>query len=108
MTTPDTTPRSRPMDSKKFVAFIVAEVTWKVLVGLIVVLAYKDHRLEWNALLSVLAVVMVAGFVEVGYIIGQASLDKYTKVAEIVSRSGHSVTLKDMSVTSVAPKEVQK
>lgn len=44
---------SRPLDSKKFVAFLVAEITWKILVGLIVFLAYKDNKLEWNALVSV-------------------------------------------------------
>jgi len=88
------------LESKKFVAFLVAEVTWKILVGLILVLAYKDSKLEWNALLSVLTVVTIAGFVETGYILGQASLDKYAKVAEIVTKSGQTVAVKGMTVTS--------
>ena len=75
----------RPLDSKKFVAFLVSEVTWKVLVGLIVCLAYKDNKLEWNALLSVLAVVIIAGFVEVAYLGGQTMLDRYIQVAKITA-----------------------
>ena len=34
-----------------------------------------------------LSIVVVAGFVQVGFILGQASLDRFVRVAEIASRS---------------------
>jgi hypothetical protein len=54
----------------------------------------------------VLAIVVVTGFIEAGYIIGQASLDKYTRIAEIAAQNGKSFTMKGLTVAAgAAPTE---
>lgn len=66
-----------PLQSKKFIAFLLADITWTVL------LAYTIYRDEPQTL--TLAMVLVKGFVEAGYIGGQAWLDRYVKVAAITT-----------------------
>jgi len=78
MDEPDLKP---PMQSKKFVAFLVSEVTWKVIVGLILVLGMKNASVDLMVGSIILACVLIAGFVEVTYIGKQSDLDKYTRLA---------------------------
>jgi hypothetical protein len=40
-----------------------------------------------------MAIILIAGFIEAGYIIGQAALDKYVRVAEIAVGAGHGLTM---------------
>lgn len=89
----------RPMQSKKFVAFLVSEATWKVIIGLILVLGMKNSSVDLMVGSIILACVLIAGFVEAGYIIGQASLDKYTRLAQIAASNGHSLKLKGAEFT---------
>lgn len=64
-----------PLQSKKFVAMLVSEISWKV-----VILA----MLFWGAPAWLVAItVLVCGFLEVAYIGGQAALDRYTRLAHI-------------------------
>ncbi len=77
--------KSMPLESKKFLAYLVAEFTWKgVIIGF---LSASENQFEsvgrW-AWLFMLSIVVTAGFVEVGYIGGQAWLDRYVRVAEIM------------------------
>ena len=58
--------------SKKLLAYLVAEITWK---GAIL---YMIHHGTSEVLLT--TVVIVTGFLEVGYIGGQAWLDRYLKI----------------------------
>lgn len=68
------------MASKKFVAYLIAEFTWKIAIAL---------GLWWGVSTPVsLAIVAVAAFVEIVYIGKQADLDRYVRLAEI----GASVT----------------
>ena len=66
-----------PLDSKKFVAYLIADLGWTGLVG------YGVYaKMDWSLLM---AIVITKGFVQSGYILGQAALDKYVRVAQITS-----------------------
>lgn len=85
-----------PQQSKKFIAYLVAELTWKVLAAL--VLFWGRDSIPQQVWLILMAIIVVAGFVEVGYIMGQAALDKYVRVAEIAAEAGHKVTMKGVTM----------
>jgi hypothetical protein len=67
--------------SKKFKAFILTQAGFFYLMG---VMIYKQEltRLAENA--SFMTLVATSGFLATGYILGQAALDKYIRVAQIV------------------------
>lgn len=88
----------KPLQSKKFVAYLVAESTWKLALLVVLVMGMKNGTIDLIVGSLALAIVLVAGFIEVGYIIGQASLDKYVRVAQIVSENGKTVNMKGMQV----------
>jgi len=73
-----------PLASKKFIAYLISSVLWKAI--LIVALFVFNEQLRdatpagWWFMVST---VIVAGFVDVGYIGGQAWLDRYVRVAQI-------------------------
>jgi hypothetical protein len=73
------------LKSKKFLAYLLAEFTWKAV--LIIFLEASEGQFDsvgrW-AWFFMMSVVVTAGFVEVGYIGGQAWLDRYVRVAEIM------------------------
>ncbi len=87
-----------PMQSKKFVAFLVAEASWKVIIGLILIMGMKNGNVDLMVGSIILACVLIAGFVEAGYIIGQGSLDKYLGLAQIAAQNGHSLKLKGAEI----------
>lgn len=66
-----------PMTSKKFIAYLIAELTWK---AIIVMLIMNSSKLGDN--LIILTIVLIAGFLEVAYILGQAYVDSYMKIAD--------------------------
>ena len=66
-----------PMTSKKFLAYMVAELTWKALVVLLIL---SRDKLGDNIIL--LTIVLIAGFLEVSYILGQAYVDRYMRIAD--------------------------
>lgn len=73
-----------PLESKKFLAYLISELTWKVTL-IVALVVFRDDFSDvgawaWWFLMSI---VVTAGFVEIGYIGGQAWLDRYVKVAEI-------------------------
>lgn len=86
-----------PLQSKKFVAYLVAEITWKILAAL--VLFWGKDSIPSQVWLILLAIVLVAAFVEVGYIIGQSSLDKFVRVAGIIADTGHEASMKGLTIT---------
>lgn len=67
-----------PMTSKKFIAYLLAEITWKAIIALLVV---SGKQLGDNVIL--LTVVLITGFIEVAYILGQAYIDRYVKIADM-------------------------
>jgi hypothetical protein len=76
--------RSSPLESKKFRAYMFAEFSWKGLLACALTLFAEDfqHVNHW-AWWFMMSIVVTAGFVEIGYIGGQAWLDRYVRVAEI-------------------------
>jgi len=66
-----------PLSSKKFCAYLLADLSWTALMG------YGVYaKMDWSLLM---AMVVTKGFVQVGYILGQAALDKYVRVAKIAA-----------------------
>ena len=75
--TPEGVNEPSPLDSKKFVAYLVADLGWTVLMG------YGVYaKMDWSLLITM---VITKGFVQSGYILGQAALDKYVRVAKITA-----------------------
>ena len=66
--------------SKKFVAYLIGEMSWKFLI-FYVIWEYKN-QLDHYAFMTLVAMIITSGFMQVGYILGQAALDKYTHLAE--------------------------
>lgn len=67
------------MKSKKFVAYLIAEISWKFLIAY-VIFEYKN-KIEHYAFMTLVAMIVTSGFIQIGYILGQAALDKYAYTA---------------------------
>ena len=82
-----------PLRSKKFVAYLIAEMTWKLLLiiglGGVIYMETNTHLSEDGVSIwfywVLMSCVLIAGFVEAGFIGGQAWLDKYVRVAQIAA-----------------------
>jgi hypothetical protein len=70
---------SVPLKSKKFLAYLIADIGWKVLM-FYVVWEYKT-QIDHYAFMVLVTMIVTSGFIQIGYILGQAALDKYTHVA---------------------------
>jgi hypothetical protein len=88
-----------PLQSKKFIAFLIVEATWKAALALILILgmAESDIGLVWGSI--ALVIVLVAGAIEALYIGGQAGLDKYTRLAQIAASQGRVFEARDIKIT---------
>jgi hypothetical protein len=75
----------KPLQSKKFLAYLVADIGWKV--TLLIILFHSQSKLDYYTFSLLLTLVIVSGFIQVGYILGQASLDKYAKVMKNITNS---------------------
>lgn len=64
-----------PLQSKKFLAYLIADVGWK---ACIMTLLYQhSDKFTGSTATVMLTLIIVSGFVQVGYILGQAALDKF-------------------------------
>jgi len=68
-----------PLKSKKFIAYLVADIGWKVVV--LYMLTHLKSKLEAGELTFLMTVVITSGVIQIGYILGQAALDKYINAA---------------------------
>ena len=68
-----------PLKSKKFVAYLIADLGWKVIV--LYMLMHLESKLQPSELTFLLTVVITSGIIQIGYILGQAALDKYINAA---------------------------
>ena len=67
-----------PLKSKKFIAYSFAEISWKlIIVFFMIKVADKLDHYSFGIMMTL---IIVSGFVQVGYILGQAALDKYLHV----------------------------
>lgn len=64
-----------PMKSKKFIAYLFADIGWKVII--LYQLMHLKGKLQINELTFLITTVITAGVIQIGYIIGQSALDKY-------------------------------
>ena len=83
----DHAPEKAWWQSKKFVAFMATELGFFALLAAMIYEQEMD-KLSENLAFMVLAV--TAGFLAVGYILGQAYIDKYIRVAKITMGRGSS------------------
>jgi hypothetical protein len=67
--------------SKKFAAFMTSTLLWK---GLLFWMVYSWAG-SLDQQMTILGTVIVSGFVDVGYIVSVAALDKYVRVARITA-----------------------
>ncbi len=93
-----------PMGSKKFIAYLLAEATWKLALLLVILMGMKNSSIDTIVGALVISIVIVAGFIEAGYILGQASLDRYTRIAEILVKGGHDVVVDAKGKVQMASK----
>ena len=68
-----------PMKSKKFIAYMTSEFGWKAI--LFYLLYHLQGKLDHYSLVILMTVVITSGFIQIGYILGQAALDKYVNAA---------------------------
>jgi hypothetical protein len=78
-----------PMSSKKFLAYLVAELTSKLLLGA-GLYVLKDHLDEQSAWMWwwMMTLTICVTFLEVGAILGIAYVDKFVRVAQITANGG--------------------
>lgn len=87
-----------PLSSKKFLAYLVADIGWKIILGILI---YKNCEGENQLLL--LSIVCISGFVQTGYILGQAALDRYVRIAQITTQ-----TIKGVQNVSTESESIEK
>lgn len=64
-----------PMKSKKFLAYLLADLGWKICI--LTMLYQHADKFTGSTASVMLTMIIVSGFVQVGYILGQAALDKF-------------------------------
>ena len=80
-----------PMKSKKFIAYMTSEFGWKAI--LFYLLYHLQGKLDHYSLVMLMTVVITSGFIQIGYILGQAALDKYINAAvEILDKDNEEKT----------------
>jgi len=89
-----------PLQSKKFVAFLVSEATWKVVLIAVLLVGIKEAKIDVFIGSIALAIVIIAGAIEALYIGGQAGLDKYTRIAQIAAGAGQNFSMGGIATTN--------
>lgn len=80
-----------PLKSKKFVAYLIADIGWLLLsVVILILMASEMSVLVWALLLGTFT---IKGFIQTGFILGQTSLDKYVRIAQINATMGQATPL---------------
>lgn len=69
-----------PLQSKKFLAFLIVVIGWKALSAWL--LTIYGAQLSHYGFMVLMTLIIVEGFFAVGYVLGQAALDKYSSLAE--------------------------
>ena len=83
-----------PMQSKKFVAYLLSEIGWKGL--LFYIIHTHPGDINHTLLVLLLTVVITSGVIQIGYILGQVALDKYiTAAVDILDKDEEDKKEKD-------------
>jgi len=67
-----------PLQSKKFLAYLLSSVSTKILLLWMISKSASDF--------VVVSTITAAAFVDIGYILGQAALDKYVRVVSVTKK----------------------
>ena len=68
-----------PLKSKKFLAYLIADLGWKFI--LIYFMYNHQSKIDTYVFGIMLSLIIVSGFIQVGYILGQAALDRYVQIS---------------------------
>lgn len=79
-----------PTKSKKYLAYLIAEFGWKL--TLFYLIYQFGSKLDQYSFIVLTTMIIVNGFIQVGYILGQAALDRYTHMAEIAVKQRNPPT----------------
>lgn len=74
-----------PLKSKKFVAYLIADLGWKF--ALFYMLFHLQSQLDHYTFMFMTTLVIVSAFIQIGYILGQAALDKYLQVTDSITNA---------------------
>ena len=86
-----------PLKSKKFLAYLIADFGWKILIGYVVWQEESKKEIGYTTFLILLAMIITAGFIQIGYILGQAMLDKYAaSIVEIFDKDDEDKSKKEV------------
>ncbi len=86
-----------PLKSKKFLAYLIADFGWKILIGYVVWQEESKKEIGYTTFLILLAMIITAGFIQIGYILGQAMLDKYAaSIVEIFDKDDDDKNKKEI------------
>lgn len=103
-----TSAEKTPLQSKKFIAFLVSTLTMKVLYVSTLAWAWNLDQLGMQPFLLLLTEVVVDGFITIGYILGQAGLDRYVRMAQIASHESNRGPVRDLASDVIEPKPVEE
>lgn len=81
----------KPLQSKKFLAFVLTEILG-ILVVCLILLKFELGAAQTGIIITAL---IIRGFVASGFIIGQSSLDRYVRIAEITTNQASQGDKKD-------------
>ena len=86
-----------PLKSKKFLAYLIADFGWKILIGFVVWKEESKEQIGYTTFLILLSMIITAGFIQIGYILGQAMLDKYAaSIVEIFDKDDDDKVKKEI------------
>ena len=69
-----------PLKSKKFIAYLVSEVTIKA--GMFYMLTHLQSKLDWEEMALLMAMLVSSSALTIGYVLGQGALDRYLMTAQ--------------------------
>lgn len=69
-----------PLQSKKFVAYLISDIGWKLTIASM--LLRMGDKYDQYSFTLLLTLIIVNGFIQVGYILGEIALDRYSRLAE--------------------------
>ncbi len=82
------TSKQSPLQSKKFLAFLIALFGLDAMFIAVIGWAWNLDEMALLPFLLLLTMVLTRGFIAVGYILGVAQLEKYTRLAQIAVSAG--------------------
>ena len=89
--------------SKKFIAFMAPQLGFFVLMGAMI---YEQEMSKIGENVTFMVLAVTSGFLATGYILGQAALDKFIRVAKITM--GKGLLSKDTAPVKVTEPDEEK